>query len=207
MPADAETPRLRASDADRDRVLTVVQEAHGVGRLDLTEVDERTSAVLAARYLDELWPLVHDLPESDQVRDLAPGTELAVPRAAPREVARADSPTRMDMAVMSGRDVVLEPGTEQVSAFQFWGGDDYDLTQVMGPGVTVTMHLVAVMAGSDILVPPGVRIVDDTLNIMAGNGIAKDARGDGSNGTLRLKGFSFWAGHDVKLAPDATRQQ
>ena len=37
--------------------------------------------------------------------------------------------------------------------------------------------------------------------IMAGNDISPEAQGDGSNGTLILKGFLWWAGHDVKRAP------
>ena len=34
---------------------------------------------------------------------------------------------------------------------------------------------------------------------MAGNDIHKGAQGDGSNGTLIIKGFLFWAGSDIKL--------
>lgn len=101
---------------------------------------------------------------------------------------------------MSGRDVQLEPGEQRWSNFAWWGGNDIDLTRALGPGRTVELVLTAIMAGSTIVVPPGVRVVDRSIAIMAGNDITKPARGDGSNGTLVLKGFLFWAGNTVALA-------
>lgn len=49
-------------------------------------------------------------------------------------------------------------------------------------------------------VPEGVRVIDQSVAIMAGNDIKRRAQGDGSNGTLVLKGFLWWGGNDVKLA-------
>ncbi|MFV0452939.1 MAG: hypothetical protein ACK5LS_12000 [Propioniciclava sp.] len=100
---------------------------------------------------------------------------------------------------MSGKAILLEPGTTHYRAFSVWSGLDLDLTQVMGPGVVVTLELPSVMAGHDILVPPGVRVLDKSFAIMAGNDIHRGTQGDGSNGTLVIKGFLFWAGHDVRL--------
>ncbi len=53
---------MRASDADRDRVLDVLREAAAEGRLTPDEVDERMEAALAARTLGELAALTADLP-------------------------------------------------------------------------------------------------------------------------------------------------
>jgi len=54
--------RLRASDHDRERVAETVQAAGSEGRLTLEEVEDRLSAVYAARYTDELRELTVDLP-------------------------------------------------------------------------------------------------------------------------------------------------
>ncbi|WP_020662694.1 DUF1707 SHOCT-like domain-containing protein [Amycolatopsis benzoatilytica] len=54
--------RLRASDSDRERVAETVQAAGSEGRLTLEEVEDRLSAVYAARYTDELRELTVDLP-------------------------------------------------------------------------------------------------------------------------------------------------
>src|ERR1700740_2398307 len=55
------SPALRASDADRDRVIEVLRAAVADGRLDQAEFDERVDAALAARTLDALAPVSADL--------------------------------------------------------------------------------------------------------------------------------------------------
>ena len=104
------------------------------------------------------------------------------------------------VAIMSGREIDVPPGTAEVTTYALMGGDNIDLCAVMGPGVTVEVVSYAMWAGNDIYVPPGVRVRDETINIMAGNEVRQSARGDGSNGTVILKGFSLMAGHDVRLA-------
>ncbi|HCB05612.1 MAG TPA: DUF1707 domain-containing protein [Nocardioides sp.] len=60
-PRDPAVAPLRASDADRNIVHGVLTDAFADGRLDRDEYDERTAAVLQARTLGELPPLVADL--------------------------------------------------------------------------------------------------------------------------------------------------
>jgi Domain of unknown function (DUF1707) len=55
------SPVLRASDADRDRVIELLRAAVADGRLDPVEFDERLDATLAARTIDALAPLTADL--------------------------------------------------------------------------------------------------------------------------------------------------
>ncbi|MFC1415610.1 DUF1707 SHOCT-like domain-containing protein [Streptacidiphilus cavernicola] len=55
-------PELRASHADRDRVVDVLRVGAGDGRLTAVELDERVEAALAARTLSELTALTADLP-------------------------------------------------------------------------------------------------------------------------------------------------
>jgi hypothetical protein len=62
MPADPpSSPALRASDADRDRVIEVLRAAVAEGQLDRAEFDERLEAALSSRTLDELAVLTADL--------------------------------------------------------------------------------------------------------------------------------------------------
>src|SRR3984885_2304706 len=62
MPGD---PRLRASDADRERTSQLLREHHGVGRLTAEEFQERLEKVFQARTLGELDALLADLPAID----------------------------------------------------------------------------------------------------------------------------------------------
>ncbi|MEW2157366.1 DUF1707 domain-containing protein [Streptomyces sp. NPDC007189] len=55
-------PELRASHADRDRVVDVLRIAAGDGLLTAEELDERLEAALSARTLSELTALTADLP-------------------------------------------------------------------------------------------------------------------------------------------------
>lgn len=188
--------RLRAGDADRDAVLTVLQQAHADGRLSIEELGERQDRVLGAKYMDEFDDVVEDLPEGRGL--MQDGSDhLATRRPGPLPTTGA--PERTTVTFMSGRDITIEPGTRRYTNFAWWGGDNIDLTSAMGPGVIVTLEMHAVMAGSDVYVPEGVRVLDESIAIMAGNDIDRAARGDGSNGTVILKGFLWWAGHDVKL--------
>lgn len=189
--------RMRAGDADRDAVLHVLKQAHAEGRLSLEEMGERQDHVLQATFLDQISAVVDDLPEG---RELVPAESGELAERRPAGIAATTRPESTTVTFMSGKDITVRPGTRLLRNFAWWGGDDIDLSAAMGPDVVLTLELHAVMAGHNIYVPEGVCVVDESLAIMAGNDIDREARGDGSNGTVILKGFLWWAGHDVKLS-------
>jgi Domain of unknown function (DUF1707) len=82
MPGD---PRLRASDADRERTAELLREHHAVGRLTQDEFASRLEDVFAARTRGELDELLADLPAIDLYR---------LPSAGIRPVARRGSSGR-----------------------------------------------------------------------------------------------------------------
>jgi uncharacterized membrane protein len=58
-------PRIRASDADRDRAAALLREHHAAGRLTAEEFNERLDAALNAKTLGEIDELLADLPLID----------------------------------------------------------------------------------------------------------------------------------------------
>lgn len=62
MPGD---PRMRASDADRDRAATLLAKHHAAGRLNSAEFGERMEQAMDAATLGELDELMADLPAID----------------------------------------------------------------------------------------------------------------------------------------------
>lgn len=69
-----DTPRVRTSDAERERIAQTLRAAVGEGRLTLEEGDERLATLYATKYRDELAPLIADLPASaDDAGRRAPG--------------------------------------------------------------------------------------------------------------------------------------
>ena len=80
MPADrGPAPRMRASDADRDRVLAELSEHFQAGRLTTDEMQERTGQALAAKTVGELNDLMHDLPSLHPAAPPAPAAQPASP--------------------------------------------------------------------------------------------------------------------------------
>ena len=70
---------MRASDADRDAVLSELSEHFQAGRLTAEEFDERAGQALAARTHGELRNLLRDLPATRP----GPQAPAATPSAAP----------------------------------------------------------------------------------------------------------------------------
>lgn len=82
--AETGAGRVRASDAERERMATILRAAMTEGRLDLAEGEERLAKAYAATYRDELGGLVTDLPDGGR-RALAETPEAkAFARAALR---------------------------------------------------------------------------------------------------------------------------
>jgi len=65
MPGD---PRIRASDADRERTATLLREHHAQGRLTPEEFSERVDMTFAAKTIGDLDALLADLPGIDLYR-------------------------------------------------------------------------------------------------------------------------------------------
>lgn len=70
---------MRASDADRDRVATLLREHHAEGRLTAEEFTERLDRAFAAVTLGDLDDLMADLPAIDLYRLPAAGIRPVPP--------------------------------------------------------------------------------------------------------------------------------
>ncbi|HXL93769.1 MAG TPA: DUF1707 domain-containing protein [Streptosporangiaceae bacterium] len=62
MPGD---PRIRASDADRDRAAALLREHHAAGRLTAAEFHDRLEQAMEAATLGDIDNLMSDLPAID----------------------------------------------------------------------------------------------------------------------------------------------
>jgi hypothetical protein len=70
---------IRASDQDREVVVSTLRDAYTAGRLTLEEFDERTSAAYASRTWGELRKLTEDLPSQPILGADVPGRPLPEP--------------------------------------------------------------------------------------------------------------------------------
>ena len=67
--------RIRASDADRERVTARLRDHYAEGRLTAEELDERTSAALNAKTFGDLRRVMADLPDPLLMPVGAPGLQ------------------------------------------------------------------------------------------------------------------------------------
>ena len=102
MPSD---PRIRASDADRDRVAALLREHHAAGRLTVEEFNERMDAALNAKTLAELDELLDDLPVIDLYRlpheSMRRPSDLPHTSIVPRDPGRTTDPTRFSPGTLA----------------------------------------------------------------------------------------------------------
>jgi hypothetical protein len=97
---------MKASDADRDAVLSELSEHFQAGRLTSAEFDERAGRALAARTWGELRDLLRDLPTAQ------PG-----PTGAPERPSRR--PARLPVAVLAGIGIAV--AVSAGAAHHIWG--------------------------------------------------------------------------------------
>src|SRR5260370_19481480 len=118
----AADPRIRASDEDRDRVVSLLREHHAAGRLTAEEFNERLDKAYAAKTVGELDELMADLPAMDLYRlpdaslprygrpPPGPGAYLTAPRGT-GPLARGPSPVSPPRASVWGRTVTSHPAS------------------------------------------------------------------------------------------------
>lgn len=140
-----QTPRdLRASDADRDRVLAMLAEAVSDGRLTPDEHAERVQRACTARTLGEL---------ADLTTDLVVASAQPVRLDGGRVISGIFGPAKRD-----GRWVV--PETLTVTAM--FGEVEVDVTQAILQARHVQLHATVIGARLLLIVPDGVSVVVNT---------------------------------------------
>jgi hypothetical protein len=131
---------LRASDADRELVITLLSEAAGDGRLTLSEHAERSERALAARTLGELVRLTSDLTlPSGQPIQLYPRRSVTALFARERRQGRWVVPEAFPVTAFFG-DVVL------------------DLREAILQSQRVTIYATAIAGQIKLIVPAGISV-------------------------------------------------
>ncbi|HJZ28760.1 MAG TPA: DUF1707 domain-containing protein [Streptosporangiaceae bacterium] len=144
-----QAPRdLRASDADRDRVLALLAEAMSDGRLTPDEHAERVQRACTARTLGEL---------ADLTTDLVVASAQPVRLDGGRVISGIFGPAKRD-----GRWVVPEVLT--VNAM--FGEVEVDVTQAILQARHVQLHATVIGARLVLIVPDGVSVVVNTPMVL-----------------------------------------
>jgi hypothetical protein len=195
---------LRASDADREQVATVLSTAYAEGRLTLEEHDERVDQLMAAKTFDDLIPITRDL--------VVIGTPTAV--AAPQPSSRftidttaQNSQSDKMIAIFGG---ITRSGKwrvrKNIQALALFGGMDLDLRNAIFEAPVVEISGFWCFGGLDIKVPEGIDVRDQTAGVFGGTDI-RDI-GDPAPGApiLVIKGMTLFGGVSVH-GPKANKRR
>ena len=182
MPADPpSSPALRASDADRDRVIEVLRAAVADGRLDSAEFDERLDTALAARTVDALAPLTADL-----IAVPGSGGALTLPLAGPPAEPAAEVLTineRHGSVRRDGRWTL----PHRLALRTAWCDVTLDLTTAVRSGPELVIEMRVTGGQVELVLAPGMVVDANELSVRYSKlAISRDA-GDNTPETLLIR--------------------
>jgi hypothetical protein len=183
-----QAPRdLRASDADRDRVLALLAEAASDGRLTPDEHAERVQRACTARTLGEL---------ADLTTDLVVASAQPVRLDGVRVVSGIFGPAKRD-----GRWVV--PETLTVNAM--FGEVELDVTQAILQARHVQLHATVIGARLRLVVPDGVSVVVTAPLVLGRRRGGTPPPADADTPVIEVKGLVL-GGEIIVRTPPKTRR-
>jgi len=194
---------MRASDADRDQVATLLSTAYAEGRLTREEHDERIEELMAAKTFDDLIPITRDLVI------VGPPAPVPVPQSGSRFAIDSTGqnlhPDKM-IAIFGG---ATRSGKwrmrKNIQAFTLFGGMDLDLRDAIFEAPVVEILGFWCFGGLEIKVPAGINVQDRVAGIFGGTEV-RDI-GDPAPGapTLVIKGVTLFGGVSIR-GPKASKK-
>jgi hypothetical protein len=195
-------PSLRASNADREQVARVLQQAMSEGRITVEELESRLDSVYGAKTLAELEPVVRDLP----------GHHVSLAKNASVYPISADMPVSGALSVSAsgparGNLVAVMSGVERkgiwtaaahINAVALMGGMLLDFTQCRLSAMETVMNVTAIMGGIDIKVPAGMTVIVDGVGIMGAFEDNANQQCGPEAPVLRITGVAIMGGVNVK---------
>ena len=214
----ADALRLRASDADRERVAGLLRDAYAEGRLSPVEHEERLAEVYRATTYGELVPVLHDLPVPPGALSV-PGVGQAIALTPSSAVVPSSTsgvvvdPSRVEQG--QGTAVAILSGVERkgrwvapptMTTVAFMGGVEMDFSDVVLTAQETTMTVFCLMGGIEIAVPDGIEVRFDAVALMGGHSGPTSTPPPGSP-VLRITGLILMGGVDIKSAKGSGSKQ
>jgi hypothetical protein len=206
----ADALRMRASDADREKVAGILREAYAEGRLSRVEHEERLDEAYQATTYGDLVTVMRDLP-------VPPGT-LAIPTAN-NLTPRSSAPGRPGGTGTDG-GLVVAPGLAgqgdtsfvaifggferkgpwtvpaEGSALCVFGGGELDFTEAVLTAQETVLTVICLFGGMEITVPEGMVVRSEVVGIFGGTEVPKDS-GEPGAPVLVIKGAAIFGGVEI----------
>ncbi|MDX1578166.1 MAG: DUF1707 domain-containing protein [Gemmatimonadota bacterium] len=194
---DARPPAETISADERQRSVDRLCVHFAEDNLDEEELERRLDLAYAARTKEELAALERDLPVlADSGTPAARETAVIGPRVdAAQTAARSD----FMIAVMGGTERKghwVPP--RRLTCLSLMGGAGIDFRDATFATEEISVKLVTVMGGVEILVPPGVRVEWNGVAIMGGFGSEDRLPTDPDAPLIRITGLVLMGGVSVQ---------
>jgi hypothetical protein len=194
---------LRASDADRDQVATLLSTAYAEGRLTRDEHDLRIDQLMAAKTFDDLIPITSDLVMVNRPTSVtAPGVQSRFTIDTTRQNVQPD---RM-IAIFGGANRSGKWRVRKnIQALALFGGMDLDLRDAIFEAPVVEISGFWCFGGLDIKVPAGIEVQDQTAGIFGGTDVRDIGDPVPGSPTLVIKGLALFGGISIH-GPKASKK-
>jgi hypothetical protein len=194
---------LRASDADRDQVATLLSTAYAEGRLTRDEHDLRIDQLMAAKTFDDLIPITSDLVMVNPPTSVtAPGVQSRFTIDTTRQNVQPD---RM-IAIFGGANRSGKWRVRKnIQALALFGGMDLDLRDAIFEAPVVEISGFWCFGGLDIKVPAGIEVQDQTAGIFGGTDVRDIGDPVPGSPTLVIKGVALFGGISIH-GPKASKK-
>jgi DUF1707 SHOCT-like domain len=179
---------IRASDAERDAIVEQLSRAAGDGRLTLEEFSQRMERATEAKARAELDRLVADLPVEPAGAVAAPASAPATWHVSPVGGLRVSGRWRMARHVIVASIV---------------GGTWLDLSEAQLAAPEVTLTTVSLVGGTQIVVPPGIRVEASGFRLVGGTRVEGGPEPGPGGPTVYIRTFSLVGG--VRIQRSARR--
>jgi hypothetical protein len=201
----ADALRMRASDADRERVAGILRDAYVEGRLSPVEHEERLAEAYRATTYGDLVPVLRDLP-------VPPGT-IAVPVSRGVELSAPPASGATGLQVRPGqvpegeRNMVAVFGAferkgawtvpAEMTSTCIFGGGELDLTEAVLTSMETVLTATCIFGGLEITVPHGMVVRCEAIGVFGGSEVPKDVTPEGAP-VLVIKGAAIFGGISVR---------
>jgi hypothetical protein len=193
----AEDVKVRASDGERDDMVTQLQVAFADGRLDDAEFDARVRTALAAKTRGDLDRLADDLPMPTTAGATQPTlTTTGLPR-----------PGRLSLAYKAS---LLRGGRWRVpamfTAVSYKGGTVLDLRAAELTSAVTTIRAIAYKTTVQVIAPPGIRVEISGIGVTIAEDTASPALAPANAPVVHVRGLAYKGHVEIRSAPATGNQ-
>ncbi|MHC0432376.1 DUF1707 SHOCT-like domain-containing protein [Streptomyces sp. O3] len=186
---------LRASDADRDRTADILREALAEGRLTAEEHAERVDGVYRAKTVEELAPLVQDLPAPRERHQAGAQPYVHAPERTGEPAAPAENLVAvLSPATRKGRWRVAR----RTHAYAVFGSVEIDLTEAIFEHQRVVIKALSVFGSIEITVPENITLHGSGGGVLGTFEVDTLDSGDPQAPVVYVEGYSVLGAIEAK---------